>query len=143
MTDKESLSFKFSPDGYRFTVRSIGYSPDLNNPSELYELMDHVESIPGEPLMRIQLTNSPSQSYLAVSISHAAADGYSYFLFLTLWARKMRGEEIFPPTHNRQALIPQPDSLPKVVTPEDLFQRAGVVWSHPRNRLKKEELRWE
>lgn len=41
-----------------------------------------IKTIEGEPMIRITLTQTPKRSVLAVSISHALVNGFSYFHFL-------------------------------------------------------------
>lgn len=74
--------------------------------------LDPVDGLEGEPLGRILLTRTPTGCVLGVSLSHAVADGYSYFYFLTSWARLFRGETFPPPSHARAALVPAPDGPP-------------------------------
>lgn len=66
--------------------------------------LDPVSGKEGEPLGRVLLTRTPNGCVLGVSLSHAVVDGYSYFYFLTSWARIFRGEPFPLPSHDRGAL---------------------------------------
>jgi hypothetical protein len=60
-----------------------------------------VRSVEGSPLAKFTLTRTPSGSVLAASISHAVVDGFSYFHFLSSWARICRRERSLPPSFDR------------------------------------------
>jgi hypothetical protein len=63
-----------------------------------------VRSVEGSPLAGFTLTRTPTGSVLAASISHAIVDGFSYFHFLSSWARICRGERFIPPSLDRSFL---------------------------------------
>ncbi|MBK9373385.1 MAG: hypothetical protein IPN03_06550 [Holophagales bacterium] len=79
--------------------------------------LDPVDGREGEPLARVLLTRTPNGCVLGFSLSHAVADGYSYFHFLTSWARLFRGEPFPPPSHAREALVPAVDGSGTVTDP--------------------------
>ena len=85
-----------SPTGYADTERKTVF-------------LDPVDGREGEPLGRVLLTRTPNGCVLGVSLSHAVADGYSYFYFLSSWARLFRGEPFPQPSHAREALVPPVD----------------------------------
>ena len=59
---------------------------------------------PGDKLAKFRLVQLKSGSLLNVNVSHAIADGYSYYYFLTAWAAACRGEPFQEPIHARSVL---------------------------------------
>jgi acyl carrier protein len=57
-----------------------------------------------EKLAKFRLVQLKSGSLLNVNVSHAIADGYSYYYFLSAWAAACRGEPFQEPTHSRALL---------------------------------------
>ena len=60
--------------------------------------------VEGEKLAKFRLIQLKSGSLLNVNVSHAIADGYSYYYFLSAWAAACRGEPFQEPTHSRVLL---------------------------------------
>jgi polyketide synthase PksL len=60
--------------------------------------------VPDEKLAKFRLVQLKSGSLLNVNVSHAIADGYSYYYFLTAWAAACRGEPFQEPIHARAVL---------------------------------------
>jgi hypothetical protein len=50
------------------------------------------------------LQRADGKSSLAFSLAHVVADGYGYFLFLTAWAMRVRGQKMPPPNCDRRLL---------------------------------------
>lgn len=133
LTAIDATSWAFSPEseGYSFTANLL--SEPLPSSVSPHPACDQVESLPGEPLLRIRLTATGSGSLLGVSFSHAVVDGYSAFLFLTAWARRHRGDTPIVPDHDRSKLIPRDlPSRTTPVTPDEVRHRTGWEWSGPR-----------
>ena len=99
---ERSLAFEPCADGCAFSVASSPSDWDATPRKDVF--LDPVSGKEREPLGRVLLTRTPNGCVLGFSLSHAVADGYSYFHFLTSWARIFRGEPILPPTHDRAAL---------------------------------------
>ncbi|HEY6840082.1 MAG TPA: acyltransferase [Chthoniobacterales bacterium] len=59
--------------------------------------------LPGEKLAKFRLFQLASGSLLSVNVSHAIADGYSFYYFLSSWAAACRGESFSPPDHALRA----------------------------------------
>jgi polyketide synthase PksL len=59
---------------------------------------------PGEKLAKFRLFQLASGSLLSVNVSHAIADGYSYYYFLSAWAAACRLEAFQAPSHARAVL---------------------------------------
>ena len=134
---------------YVFEQLEKGYSLDVVN-SQLYfdqtenrdVFIDPVKSREGEILTRIRLTQTPAGSILGVSISHAVADGYSYFYFLSSWARIFHELEVFPPSHERERLI-KPLEIHEAIGAEKVLSDAGLFYDRPRKEIHRDELIWE
>ncbi len=130
--NRESFGFEERPlNIIPFIIDSVTDLPDMNSMPLLYSLMDHVISIPEEPLLKLKwLQTKKGAALLFVSMSHAAADGYSAFLFLNAWATAARGEKYIIPRLDRSALIPSPSQQP--ITSEIFCARTGYIWQGKR-----------
>lgn len=58
----------------------------------------------GEKLAKFRLYQLRHGSVLAVHVSHAIADGYSFYYFMSAWAAACRGEPFLVPDHGRGVL---------------------------------------
>lgn len=92
MGDGNRLALQTDPDGIRMTIRESSDEAVCRGGKEIRPYLDHVRTVPGEPLTGIRLTRTPRGTVLGLSMSHAIADGYSYFYFLSEWAKSTRGE---------------------------------------------------
>jgi 3-oxoacyl-(acyl-carrier-protein) synthase/acyl carrier protein len=61
--------------------------------------------LPAEKLAKFRLFQLAGGSLLSVNVSHAIADGYSFYYFLSSWAAACRGEFFQPPDHVPRSLI--------------------------------------
>lgn len=112
----DAYAFELSPDGLLFNVSES--SLDFEENDKKHEYIDPVETLEGNPLSKILLTHTPGGSVLGVSISHALADGFSYFHFLSSWARIFHQQQIFPPVHSRELwLLLKLQVMPAMVSP--------------------------
>lgn len=105
--DESSLAFEPYEGGCVF--RTAASPTDYAETERKDVFLDPVSGKEGEPLGRVLLTRTPNGCVLGVSLSHAVVDGYSYFYFLTSWARVFRGEPFPPPSHAREALARESD----------------------------------
>ncbi|MDZ7332518.1 MAG: acyltransferase [candidate division KSB1 bacterium] len=94
-----------------------------------------VKTIEGEPMSRITLTQTPQRSVLAISLSHALVDGFSYFHFLSSWARIYRREPIVSPHLDRTVLNPN-SQAEQPLTAEDIYTRCGLFFGAARRDSK-------
>ncbi|UCF97331.1 MAG: hypothetical protein JSV89_19480 [Spirochaetaceae bacterium] len=92
-----------------------------------------VDSSEGHLLSRASLTTTPDGSVFAISISHALVDGFSYFHFLSSWARACRGERILPPVLGREGVPSDLGNLGKPVTSRTLLEHCGLFLADRRN----------
>jgi shikimate O-hydroxycinnamoyltransferase len=135
-----SFAFETSPEGVRFTECESPEDPD--DPAHHHRFIDPVSTVEGEPLMRILLNHSSRGSVLGVSISHALADGFSYFHFLTAWSAAFHHQPYPNPVHSRELLIPSfADPGPKL-GPEETLRLSGLFLEELRNPAPREELTW-
>jgi hypothetical protein len=99
-----------------------------------HELVPLVRSFDGEPLMHARLTQTPEGSVLAVSMSHALVDGFSFFLAMSKWAALTRGEQVEAPVMER--LLRAQESYVAAsladVEAQTLLEKTGLFLGEPR-----------
>ena len=103
---EESYGFELLPEGVVFDVLQSDINFEDNE--KKYEYINPVETLEGNPLCKIRITHTPKGSVLGVSISHSITDGFSYFHFLSSWARIFHDKQFLPPVHDRNLLITDP-----------------------------------
>jgi len=128
-------------DGLRFQTTES--SASFGDPDARYDFLDSVNSVPGEPLTRIKLTQAPEGSVLGVSMSHAVGDGFSYFHFLSTWARLFRGNKFLEPYIGREQLIPEQQDHRNHVTPADVLAASGIFWDERRRSIARDRIHWD
>jgi shikimate O-hydroxycinnamoyltransferase len=132
--------FQEDDAGFHFEVTDQAINFDDTEEREIF--IDPVTTRPGEPLTRIRLTQTPNGSVLGVSISHSIADGFSYFYFLASWAKIFHGKGIFPPSHQRELLIPK--QAKKIdVSASELLINTGLFIGEKRKDIQRDQLKWE
>lgn len=132
--------FKETDPGFSFEVLESATSFDETDDRELF--IDPVSTQEGEVLTRIRLTQTPKGSVLGVSISHCVVDGFSYFYFLTCWAKAFHEKSFYPPDHDRNILIKN-DQASKQYSAEDIREQAGLFLEHRRSDVQRDKLVWE
>jgi shikimate O-hydroxycinnamoyltransferase len=137
---EDAYGLEPSDDGLHFEVASS--TATLSEAGARYGFLNPVHSVQGEPLTRIKLSQTPQGSVVGVSMSHAVADGFSYFHFLSSWARLFHRLPIHPPSHRRELLIPASTEPAKRLTSEDVLAECGVHWGERRSAIARERLRW-
>ena len=131
-----ALAFEPHEGGCVFRVAES--ATDFEETERRTVFLDPVDGREGEPLARVLLTRTPNGCVLGFSLSHAVADGYSYFYFLTSWARLFRGEPFPPPSHAREALSPAIDGSGDV---PGLLAAGGLFRAGPRPEVDRAHLR--
>lgn len=133
---------KISENDYEFHISEDGLSFDFiesdlafEESREITKYISPVSSIEGNPLTKIQLTQTPKGSILAVSISHALVDGFSYFHFLSSWARICRGERIIKPYLDRDDFLSKLDCHEKTITADNIYTNCGLFYGGKRGIL--------
>jgi hypothetical protein len=101
-----------------------------------------VETREGEPLTRLRLTQTPGGSVLGVAVSHAVADGFSYFHFLAAWSRTFRGEAFPAPSHDRERLAPPAAAAPVRLDAGAVHDGCGLFLDAARSEDDRDRLGW-
>lgn len=133
ISEKE-FEFEICDDGLTFEVRHIDSEFDKNDNIKKY--IAPVKTVEGKPLAKISLTYTPNGSVLAVSISHALADGFSYFHFLSSWAKINKNERFIPPHIDRNIFSEMIHNKDKQITKEDLLNNCGLYYNGKREDVK-------
>ena len=140
-TSDYTYGFEASDDGVHFEM--VASSVNFDDEEERHTYIDPVNSLENEPLTRIRLTQTPKGSVLGVSMSHAVVDGFSYFYFLSTWARLFHGKRVLDPVHNREMLIPAEPERDGPMTREDVLEGSGLFWESRRDAIARDRLVWE
>lgn len=134
---------KISETDYEFLIAEDGLAVEVIESDSAFEESSRIEqyiapvnSIEGEPLTKIILTQTPKNSVLAVSISHALVDGFSYFHFLSSWARICRGDRIIPPYLQRDVLSSNFKNSTKQISSEDIYNSCGLFYDGKRRKMQ-------
>lgn len=134
---------RISETDYEFHISEQGLTFDVLESTVNFEEAGSIEqyiipvsSIAGEPLTKITLTQTPGGSVLAVSVSHALADGFSYFHFFSAWARICRGEAIIKPSLERDVLLANGNKSEKIITANDIYTNCGLFYGSERRKLQ-------
>ena len=138
---ENTYALRQSDDGVRFQVTES--SATFGDPDARYDFLDPVNSVPGEPLTRIKLSQTPEGSVIGVSMSHAVGDGFSYFYFLSAWARLFQGGRIIEPFNGRDLLIPKQHARTGNVTPVDVLSDSGIFWDGRRRAIARDRIHWD
>jgi shikimate O-hydroxycinnamoyltransferase len=128
---ENDYAYQITEEGLIFDVAKSDQS--FIETKDIRRYITPVNSLEENPLTRITVTHTPDGSVLGVSISHALADGYSYFHFLSSWARACRGERFLPPDMNRQGLFPPSETGGEAVTRENLLDHCGLFLAEKRD----------
>ncbi len=111
-----------------------------------HALVDPVETVEGRPLARVRLTHTPDGSVLGVAVSHAVADGFSYFFFLSAWSRVYHGREVVPPFLDRCILPPgSAAAAPAEASgrgPSEPLGTTGLFLGERRTAIPRDRMRW-
>ena len=111
--------------------------------ADRHAFVDPVETVPGRPLARVRLTQTPGGSVLGVGLSHAVVDGFSYFYFLSAWSRVFHGRDVPPPWLDRALLAPAGEDLaPGAVDPGTVRTACGLFLDERRRAIPRDRLRW-
>lgn len=140
-TSEDAYAFEESSEGLVFDVVRSEILFDKND--NKYEYINPVETLEGNPLTKIRITHTPEGSVLGVSISHAIADGFSYFHFLSSWARQYHEQSFLPPVHRRDLLLPKDIPVSKDPNPKTVLTHAGLFLNGKREAIAKHDLNWE
>jgi shikimate O-hydroxycinnamoyltransferase len=140
-TSDHTYGFEPSDDGIHF--ETVASSVNFDDEERRHSYIDPVDSVENEPLTRIRLTQTPRGSVLGVSMSHAVVDGFSYFYFLSTWARVFHEKRVLEPVHNREVLLPAEAEHDGPMTRKDILDGAGLFWEAKRDAIARDRLVWE
>ena len=129
-TSDTEYAFHLTEAGLTFDVARTELEFQRSRKVEQY--VTPASSSEGQPLTRIGLSQTPKGSVLAVSMSHALADGFSYFHFLSSWARTCRGARILEPSLGREALNPTPHTGAEEISARDVREKCGLFYAGDR-----------
>jgi shikimate O-hydroxycinnamoyltransferase len=138
---ENTYALQRSDEGVHFEVTES--SATFGDPDARYGFLDPVNSVAGEPLTRIKLSQTPEGSVLGVSISHAVGDGFSYFYFLSSWARLFQGGAVIEPFNGRELLIPERQTRTAGVSPADVLSDSGIFWDERRRAIARDRIHWD
>ncbi|UCD39040.1 MAG: hypothetical protein JSW54_06060 [Fidelibacterota bacterium] len=136
-------TYGFQSTEAALTIDEAHSSSAFVDSQDVSAFLNCVQTIEGEPLARIKLTQTPEGSVLGISISHALADGFSFFHFLSSWARIFQSQPIMSPAHERVLLIPEVSDRHHNVTTEDVFNRCGLFWDEKRRSTPRDQITWD
>ena len=132
-TSETDYAYRLTEDGLTFDT--VECDSPFNKTDRFEKYIVPVLSVEGNPLVKISLTKTPNGSVLAASISHALVDGFSYFHFLTSWARLCRGERILAPCGDRNTHLASLNPGSKKVTADDLYDKCGLFLGDSRRPI--------
>ncbi|MGB8952599.1 MAG: acyltransferase [Candidatus Aminicenantales bacterium] len=138
---EKDYEFHVAEDGLTFDVRESNSA--FEKPGRIEEYITPVSSVEGKPLTKIALTQTPNGSVLAVSLSHALADGFSYFHFLSSWARVCRGDRIMEPSFQRDMWSSDLLRGAAPVTPDAIYTECGLFYGGKRSQAPDEPVHEE
>jgi hypothetical protein len=100
------------------------------SPHVWQEFITPIQSTDGEPVCRIVLSDTPKGSVLAVSMSHALVDGFSYFHFLSSWARQSRGDRFLAPNLERHDWANRWPAMAENIAAEMMLTKCGLFYDN-------------
>jgi hypothetical protein len=139
----EAFALEPAEDGWEFGVAtsSLAFAD-----ADRHAFVDAVETVEGQPLVRVRVTHTPEGSVLGVGMSHAVVDGFSFFYFLSAWSQVFQGKGVVPPHLDRSVL--QPGGAPRG-TPDPSGQghseslgMTGLFLGERRPAIPRDRLRW-
>ena len=136
-------SFGLAPTTGGLSFQVVDSPMTFQDAADCSIFLDPVHSIEGEPLAKIRLTQTPGGSVLGVGISHAMADGFSYFHFLASWAHIFHGKTFPHPTHQRELLIPRLSKSIEPVSPDKVLSSSGLFRLGKRAESPKTQVEYD
>jgi hypothetical protein len=127
-------SFAFALSDRPRVLLEVASSNNMFDELSDQEAVRRVRALDGEPLVSARLTQTPGGSVLAVSMSHALVDGFSFFLMMSKWAACTRGEPIEAPPQTRQLNASETSvaAARPQLTQRMLLEESGLFWAKQR-----------
>ncbi|KFA91623.1 acyltransferase [Archangium violaceum] len=117
-------------------VHEVPHLPeDSTGPTSSLGLVPRLSAAPGQPVLGLRLTQSPTEGLLGITLAHAVADGFSLFLFLRAWSRAVHGRPLEPLPWERNLLALEDPEPTAARSPEDFWRRTGFRWCQPPREL--------
>jgi hypothetical protein len=138
---------KLSEQEYEYRIDGHGLVIEQNNvdtvlfPAKLHRFIAPLQSVDDEPVCRIVLNTTPAGSVLAVSMSHALVDGFSYFHFLSSWARQCRGDKFLAPSHERDSWVSRWPAVANNISAETMLNACGLFYEGEKRATALDPLR--
>jgi len=126
---EKDFEYALTRDGYTFDL--VESDLPFKDSRKVTDYITPVQSLEGHPLTKIQLTQTPNGSVLGVSLSHALADGFSYFYFLITWASICRGHSFFKPYLDRDVVLSQLKIKAGTIEPDMIYSDCGLFYRDP------------
>lgn len=99
-----------------------------------------MHTIEDEPLTRISVTQTQDGTVLGVSISHALVDGFSFFHFISGWARISRGERFLAPHIPRDIFTQYIQQVENEITAKSIYEQCGLFYGERRSAQPAQSL---
>jgi len=143
----KSRLYKTHDNGFTFSVTDKGLDFSVRKSKEPFQtngsIKDYITPVrtqENEPLTRVALTNTPDGCVLAVSISHALVDGFSFFHFMSGWARITRGERFLPPHIPRDIFAQYIEPVDGDITGQLIYEQCGLFYRERRSAQNVQSL---
>ena len=94
-----------------------------------------VQSLAGCPLTKIKLTQTPNGSVIGVSVSHALADGFSFFYLMVSWASLFRGGPFFKPYLEKEGILSLVKSSREDIKPYIIYRDCGLFYRDQKRKV--------
>jgi NRPS condensation-like uncharacterized protein len=137
---ENKFAYHISKEG--LTLDTVESNLSFKESRNIRQYIIPVRSVESNPLTRIALTQTSEGSVLAVSISHALVDGFSYFHFFSSWARIHRGDRILNPSFQREGLSPVGGGR-GAVTQKKIYDDCGLFYKNKRSQSENDGVREE
>lgn len=119
-----------------------GAQPPSGDKAAQAGLFDSVEPGSGQPLCRLKISRFGRGGCLGASMSHGLGDGGSLVIFLSAWARSVRGEAPAAPAVSGPPL-PPPVARDTSRPLEEALGRAGLRLGPPTRQRRREDFTWD
>ncbi len=137
VNDRE-LAFNIIDEGLNFSVHETDKT--FNKDDHIENYIEPVWTTENQPLTRISITHTPEGTVVAVSISHALVDGFSYFHFLSSWARISRGDRILSPHIPRDMFSKFIQAGTNQITRDILYNDCGLFLDNRRTEKNSRDM---
>jgi hypothetical protein len=135
--------YEFYPDPGASIFTTVESGIDFEKGQSISRYLTPITTVEGQPLAEIRLTQVPNGSVLAANVSHAMVDGFSFFHFLSSWARTVQEERILQPVLQREMFGSFLKEDGETVSSEDLLSAYGLFEGPRRESVPEQSLVFE